>query len=404
MFDYQDGCNQDPLEAIEMMRMNFSQHATKRLQLAGYYSTNQSGSENILDMLTSSLKYEIIPPSRFISGNLEKNNLINQVKSQSSNGFSSADHQSGNINNHEHNINKSPLKQPSVDPLVDLNCWQRPKIGSFARLSCVNNKKSQVKLIGANLLECRPRGWTPVRSSITNIGMPTVARKQQADQKRRLSSSLAAAASGRRPTRAERPDGQELTPVSSSPNRVEGESITGPYNEKRPEEDDDDNSDDSAAEVLTDRHGGVESSSEQEGKAVNSFPSANQDGQEEKIRFENEVQSSDYDQLSFNELAALLPACVSLAPANKPKIRPNSNRLPLIEASSASIDNNGKLLTKHGKSRNDDFNWYFFSRSSSESNNRLCFIERSLMVVFCLISLLILGCYRSQDLVVTAKR
>jgi len=113
MFDYDDGCHQDPLEAVERMRSNYSNYATAKMRQAGYLSDRQPDE---FEMLASNLKYELIGPNSATS---------------------------------------------SGDAQVQLNCWRKPRLGSLARLSCAT-RSSQARLVGANLLECGPTGWVPL--------------------------------------------------------------------------------------------------------------------------------------------------------------------------------------------------------------------------------------------------
>lgn len=112
MFDYNEGCLQDPLDTIERMRLNYSHYATTRMQQAGYFATKDLDD---FEMLASNLKYELLP--------------------------------------------SSPGKPLKVD------CWHKPRLGSLARLSCAN-RANQARLVGASLLECRPEGWMPVSGSL----------------------------------------------------------------------------------------------------------------------------------------------------------------------------------------------------------------------------------------------
>lgn len=127
MFDFNDGCNQDPSETIDRMRANFSNYATSRMQQAGFLLDRQLDE---VEMLGSNLRYELFAPNG--------SELANQI-------------------------------WPSSHK-VQLNCWQKPRIGSLAKLSCVSRTKQQhFKLIGANLLECQSTGWVPIAQ--TNLDL-----------------------------------------------------------------------------------------------------------------------------------------------------------------------------------------------------------------------------------------
>lgn len=110
MFDYNDGCYQNPLETIERMRQNYSYYAAARMQQAGYLMDKPLDD---FEMLTSQLDYELLAPNSSRTSKVER------------------------------------------------NCWQKPIVGSLARLSCAT-KASHIKLIGINLLECQPHGWVPL--------------------------------------------------------------------------------------------------------------------------------------------------------------------------------------------------------------------------------------------------
>lgn len=113
MFDYNEGCLHDPLDTIERMRNNYSHYATTRMQQAGYFASKDLDD---FEMLTSNLKYELLSPA--------------------------------------------PGKALQVD------CWHKPRVGSFAKISCAN-KANQARLVGANLLECRPEGWVPITENLS---------------------------------------------------------------------------------------------------------------------------------------------------------------------------------------------------------------------------------------------
>lgn len=126
MFDFNDGCNQDPSETVDRMRANFSSYATSRMQQAGFLFGQQTEE---VEMLGANLRYELIAP------------------------------------------NKSAMTGNEIWPSkVLLNCWQKPRLGTLAKLSCVSKTKQQhFKLIGANLLECQPTGWVPIAQ--TNLDL-----------------------------------------------------------------------------------------------------------------------------------------------------------------------------------------------------------------------------------------
>lgn len=121
MFDFNDGCYQDPLETIDRMRINYSNYATNRMRQAGYLLDRQPEE---FEMLSANLKYELVSA-----------NKSNEIWSK-------------RFGNRE-----------------DLNCWQKPRLGTLAKLSCASKSKQQFRLIGASLLECQSSGWVPIAES-----------------------------------------------------------------------------------------------------------------------------------------------------------------------------------------------------------------------------------------------
>lgn len=135
MFDYQDGCHESPLDAVERFRQSFSQQTSARFRAAmgqhkpkGFQNQQQHQQHEQADfelLAGAGLGYELLPAP-------------NQ-------------------------------KQP------DFNCWRRPKLGSLAKLSCEGR---HTKLVGASLMECRPDGWTLLSptptagATSTNSGNP----------------------------------------------------------------------------------------------------------------------------------------------------------------------------------------------------------------------------------------
>lgn len=437
MFDYQDGCNQDPLEAIERMRLNFSHYATQRMQL----KQNNNNQLDDIEMLTTSLRYEIIPPSYFNSNDdaddVRKNNLVGksiQTSNPSSgvgglhshshhnstHGYNYLSHQKQSLNNNNNNNKTTTTPQQKVttttatgsfnsipfDSQTDLNCWQRPRIGSFARLSCdsSNRNRNHIKLIGVNLLECRPNGWFPVKSSINNaLGQPSVMRKIQSVERKSSALAAAAANGGKRPTRAERPDGQILVGSSPNPNRIEGakelDRIDGnnkgksndysgssssssissrnatnnhdndDNNNNDEEEEDDNDSDDSAKyDPMVTAAAAKKDIDQMERHSGGRSKSITSDVMESRTidkrnQFENEVfrsvgpfgsDTQDQTALSQSELALLLPACVLTQPMK------SSKKFPTTEAST----NKGRLRKANGD-QSGYWNWFIFTNSSA---------------------------------------
>lgn len=127
MFDFNDGCYLDPLETVEKIRQNYTQSVTARMQKAGYSMEKQ---QDEMEMLSSQLTYELLPPL-------------------STNG------------------RYSRQLESSRHDRIDLNCWQKPKFGTIAKLSCTNESGiNKPKFTGANLLECRSNGWVLLADSL----------------------------------------------------------------------------------------------------------------------------------------------------------------------------------------------------------------------------------------------
>lgn len=128
MFDFNDGCNMDPLDTIAKIRQNYSQSVTMRMQKAGYLADRQVDD---IEMMSAELSYELLPAQNYrqsrqvVGSTFEANNKL------------------------------------------DLNCWQKPRFGTLARLSCANKSgPEKYKFLGASLLECRPNGWVLLAESI----------------------------------------------------------------------------------------------------------------------------------------------------------------------------------------------------------------------------------------------
>lgn len=125
IFDYPDACLQDPLEAVAKWRLNYSQYAASQMQQAGYLPVrNKHQQMDDFELLTSNLKYELLAGAG--------------------------------------------SKQ------IELNCWRKPKLGTLAKLSCVQPKvqvqhlsefQAPARLKGASLLQCGEYGWFPVKGS-----------------------------------------------------------------------------------------------------------------------------------------------------------------------------------------------------------------------------------------------
>lgn len=134
MFNFNDGCIQDPLETIERMRFNYSQYATLRMQQDGYLVAQSDNIVAITDQAANKLS----------------------AKSKHHH-----DHQ------HRHDFEMLPganLKYQLVNSAgwskaVELNCWRKPRHGTLAHLSCSQKGHQGTKLIGANYLECRDNQW-----------------------------------------------------------------------------------------------------------------------------------------------------------------------------------------------------------------------------------------------------
>lgn len=309
MFDYDDGCLQDPLETIERVRLNYSHYATSRMQQAGYLMDKQVDE---IEMLASGLKYELLP------ANMSRTSKI------------------------------------------ELNCWRKPRLGTLARLSCLT-KANQVKLVGANLLECQRSGWVPISEASL--------KKSQT-------------ARGRRPTpRSSRKVVEGSSGIVTSLNTGLDQTIdlSGRHDENHHEEETT-----TEIEVLPSGSNDIEEStvlrqptngdslSPTEVDQIIIPTTPEPDPQPELVYRPISVDDQRQATLSPSQLAALLPTCVSTRRHLKSS-SPVSNRLPLLEGaiileSSANPANSRHSVANNQKNtdqQNSIFN--FFSSSGSKS-------------------------------------
>lgn len=306
MFDYNDGCYQNPLETIEKIRHNYSYYAASKIQQAGYLMDKQLDE---FEMLASQLKYEILP---------------------------------GNYSHRSNSITTSK-SLTSLSSRVELNCWQKPVVGSLARLSCAA-QPSHVKLMGTNLLECQPTGWVPLLESHSNN-----AKKHS---------------SRRKPPRFSRQDVRSNNSINSQT----GDSDLVNNNKGNLVDDDASNNSKDLEESLN----VVDPIKEQSKIAIPS--TAN----EEVVVFEDnqpsitlsalQQQQQGPTNLSPIQLAALLPTCVSTKRRHHQSVI--SNRLPLLDEArilESSINKKPQQQDKN-RQRNSLFN---LSPSRSEAN--FCF-------------------------------
>ena len=378
MFDFADGCNSDPLETIERMRVNFSQ--LTRMRLHKHYHERPLDD---IEMLTSNLKYEILPPPptaavRFTNKNANNSDTraaaaaaeasYKLVQPANSSGTSTSSKQLfGNKN-----ANKSEQPMSLVTTGANLNCWQRPRVGSIAKLSCVppastNNQRNQVKLSGTNLLQCRPTGhWVPInpRSMSSSSSSTIVLSNELLDPGRRAKGvapkKAAAASSGPRRSTRRLQDSVSMAPMSrvASGAQVVTNSLVD-------NSDDQDGSDDSSllptpssgnhsgSSPLIDLEVGPSLPSSRPpgedgngGDAAVARDDANNPDERQNFIDNNEA----LDDLTPAELASLLPSCVMVNANHQAGRRsgnqrhhlassaPTNDRLPLL-------DDKGALLS-----------------------------------------------------------
>lgn len=372
MFDYSDGCHLDPLETIERMRLNYSQYATQRMQKAGYLLDNKQLDD--IEMLTSNLKYEIIPLSSIVNHHLHENkNII------------------GPQNHNNHN-NKNVLINN-----MDYNCWQKPRVGSYARLSCATSS-NQVKLVGTNLLECRPSGWVPVTESSFNIKKSSMVVKKKPRQ------------SSRRPSRSDTSEQvaslkqREELSTPSSVGRTEGnpndlDSMNN-NNRRSGDKDDEEDNDDS-----TDMADNYLSTTEREDTSIpNKSSATTPSATGSKIPTTTTTETiltyeQDYPpepSLTPAQLAALLPSCVSTNPRHRHK---DGHRLPFRDGAvvleAYSTQNGAKLPGRHRAYDDDDWKWYSFFLSSSGQSNHLI-KQQSLAITVLLVAMVTFKLFMSE--------
>lgn len=340
MFDYSDGCHLDPLETIETMRSNYSHYATTRMQQAGYLLDRQA--EDI-EMLASSLKYELIP---------------------------------------------ARVKGKAARQKLQLNCWQKPRIGSLARLSCAN-KSNQVKLIGTNLLECKQNGWVPVMESSLNnnyIGKYNAVKKGGS---RRPSRSGGGGDGGGGPVgHLSALSKVDLKQVDDNGHKEELSTQTSVVSLNQSNSNDLDhkangNDNDNAAADDDD-------DSNDNDDSANNLPTT--------VELENANIPTSQDILAIGHnysparLASLLPTCVATNPRRHKQ--PTTNRLPLLDGtsgehetredqrrSSFQMDSSSSKI-RHSSSGHD---WSIFGSSSSGSAYAINNNQRSLALTAALI-------------------
>lgn len=344
MFDYNDGCYQNPLETIERMRHNYSYYAASKLQQAGYLMDRQLDD---FGMLASQLKYEILP------GNYS--HYLNTITSNTKSLSTSL---------------SSPLSTSQLSPKVELNCWQKPVIGSIARLSCAT-QLSQVKLMGTNLLQCQPTGWVPILES--SIPPLSTAKKHSSRHKS---------------PRFSRQEGAKLSNNGNQTGNLDLASNNNNNNSDNKNSLEDDNDDSTASDNSNDLEESMNAVEiRKDPKAKPAIPTAaitTTTPTDEILVFEDnqsavtlsalQQQQQGPTNLSPAQLAALLPTCVSTKRRHQSII---SNRLPLLdEARILESSSNTKQHLETNRQQQQDKNRQrnsIFNLSPSGSETKFCY-------------------------------
>ena len=289
MFDFSDGCQRDPLETIERMRSNYSQYAASRMKQAGYLlESRKTEANNGIEMLTSSLKYEIWPPPS---------------------------------NKH--------------DPL---DCWRKPRIGSLAYLSCASKGAvgpgKQVKFVGADLLECTKDGWLPLKSRAAAPVAQSAANMQRAHVHQRKQQSAVAAANAMRQQDLSSKQQQHTATITREKSTNESSNIADSLTK-----DNDDDNDDSANTLPPN------TTAEQHAKSSNLIPT------QEILSFGAQSSAALIERRSAAEsswtpaqLAALLPRCIAIDTTRRRQNKPSAGkRLPLVDHKLSSSETGKKF-------------------------------------------------------------
>lgn len=329
MFDFSDGCNQAPLEAVERMRARVGQRAL--LQLQQMYSKSRHQFDEI-EMPATNLRFELLPAA-----------AEHQVASQQADSkyqLVAGGPPGGQLNR---STRKSlAVAQQGVKPMA-LNCWQRPRYGARVRLSCAQpaDKRQVVRLSGASQLECRPSGWVPVggaalpAASLNEIG---------ADQRPPKKAAAAAMASLRTARRLDLGQSSSARLAAGG-----GLNVSGQTSENESENDDDDASWRPASTTAN--------------EATNK-PDAGDEHDEEHEHMDTVAE------LTPAELAALLPKCVAIS--NAPARRTGVGRLHLLNGAPGGGAGEAPAVLRESRARpkgqgQEELFWFRWLKSFSSA-------------------------------------
>lgn len=335
MFDHNDGCLNDPLDSIERMRLNYSHYATTRMQQAGYYATKQLED---FEMLPSNLKYELTPP------------------------------------------------YSSKSSKVELNCWHKPRLGSLAHLSCAN-KVNQARLVGANLLECRPEGWVPVLEPVNQKNLKKLPpHRRPSRPSRRVANSSA---------------DEDASEIMRTKHRFEHDNTklatADQSDSSRPSDNNNDLEEPALLRPQTSSSSATSTITLQS-MDVETIP-VNQ-----MILSSNEpkpVELVQQSTLTPAQLAALLPTCVSIRRSHLLSTIvsnkfPFSDEARILESSSMTNPRN-KQLRNNSQDKQQQNSFFNFSSSGSKETINVRLSEQSIMLVISLTSLTLISILNMQQ-------
>lgn len=307
MFDYNDACHQDPLEAIDQLRHNYRRYAADRLQQAGYPHAEQSLNDYGM-LVTSGLEYEL--------------------------------------------LSKNGKQQ------VELNCWRKPRFGSLARLSC--GSLQHVKLVGSSYMECQSSGWVPIERPFAT---------SNSTSKTKNPKKAAGPAARSRPPQVMRPsrrvDGV-LELDSDDSLQLETSTVTASSVQQVDLEVDQNHEErstsDSPNQLSTEFIPSSLDNSSNELSSIQIDPTQTHLALQQQQNKDTIPKSSP----SQAKMVALLPSCVS----NRRHRPSKNNQLPLLEASSASSESNPNQDRKTllANNQNDKPRYSIFNLSASSSS------------------------------------
>lgn len=356
MFDFADGCEEDPLEAIGRMRQQYNQYVRGRLQqghsnlttmtnkanLQHHHHQNQHGQhlQTVADRhsLASTFNFEVLLPSEVRK--LTRRNKyggLGEMDMDATTGLSPSTKTSASL--------KAVGADSSRPHYVseDYNCWKKPRIGTIVKLSCAEGNESPMRrfnyhqpprLMGSNLLECRANGWNLVREShlINNELLDRKVYKVRVSKRRKqVGSQLWPPKTASSTTRLPPPSTAtttNTTPVASNAIAESRPNDLNNQNWNRTNEENDIDDDDSArVDATTTRLPTTETENEtipNLGVSTDSSRSEHDDEAEDEAGLNNfvmnildEARGKPRGELQPDQLADLLPSCVSVSPRRR---------------------------------------------------------------------------------------